>query len=59
MRNSFPLYTVGGVYDHQRALTSDRRVSILTRSATAGLQRYGAHVWSGDGPATWSPPGPP
>ena len=54
MRNSFPLYTVGGVYDHQRALTSDRRVSILTRSAAAGLQRYGAHVWSGDLESTWT-----
>ena len=54
MRNSFPLYSVGGVYDHQRALTSDRRVSILTRSATAGLQRYGAHVWSGDLESNWT-----
>ena len=54
MRNSFPLYSVGGVYDHQRALTSDRRVSILTRSATVGLQRYGAHVWSGDLESTWT-----
>ena len=54
MRNSFPLYSVGGVYDHQRAMTSDRRVSILTRSAAAGLQRYGAHVWSGDLESTWT-----
>ena len=54
MRNSFPLYSVGGVYDHQRALTDTRRVSILTRSATAGLQRYGAHVWSGDLNSTWA-----
>ena len=54
MRNSFPLYSVGGVYDHQRNLTDDRRVMILTRSATAGLQRYGAHVWSGDLESTWT-----
>ena len=40
MRNSFPLYTVGGVYDHQRALTSDRRVSILTRL----VRRPGVHL---------------
>lgn len=53
MLNSFPLYSVGGVYDHQRNLTDDRRVMILTRSATAGLQRYGAHVWSGDLHSTW------
>ena len=54
MRNSFPLYSVGGVYDHQRKVTGDRRVMILTRSATAGLQRYGAHVWSGDLESTWT-----
>ena len=28
-----PLMSVGGVYDHQRAVTSDKRVFILTRSA--------------------------
>ena len=54
MRNSFPLYTVGGVYDHQRKLTDERRVMILTRSATTGLQRYGAHVWSGDLESDWN-----
>ena len=54
MRNSFPLFSVGGVYDHQRAHDPSRRVMILTRSASAGLQRYGAHVWSGDLEANWS-----
>lgn len=54
MRNSFPLYSVGGVYDHQRKLTDERRVMILTRSATAGMQRYGAHVWSGDLESNWN-----
>ena len=53
MFNSFPLYTVGGVHDSQRRDVPDRRVMILTRSATAGLQRYGAHVWSGDLHSTW------
>ena len=53
LRNSFPLYSVGGVYDHQRKLTPARRVFILTRSAAAGLQRYGAHVWSGDLVSSW------
>ncbi|MBN2175146.1 MAG: DUF4968 domain-containing protein, partial [Bacteroidales bacterium] len=41
VRNAFPLMTVGGLYDHQRAVTSDKRVFILTRSAFAGQQRYG------------------
>lgn len=53
VRNAFPLMTVGGVYDHQRSVTSDKRVFILTRSAFAGQQRYGANTWSGDVVASW------
>lgn len=51
--NAFPLMTVGGVFDHQRATTSDKRVFILTRSAFAGQQRYGATSWSGDVQSRW------
>jgi len=51
--NAFPLMTVGGVYDHQRSAISDKRVFILTRSAFAGQQRYGANTWSGDVVASW------
>ena len=54
VRNAFPLMHVGGVYDHQRSVTSDKRVFILTRSAFAGQQRYGSNVWSGDVVASWS-----
>lgn len=53
VRNAYPLMTVGGVYKHQRELTSDKRVFILTRSAFAGQQRYGAQTWSGDIVASW------
>ena len=53
VRNAFPLMTVGGIYDHQRSVTSDKRVFILTRSAFAGQQRYGANTWSGDVVASW------
>ena len=53
VRNAYPLMTVGGVYDHQRAVTSDKRVFILTRSGFAGQQRYGANVWSGDIGSSW------
>lgn len=53
VRNAYPLMTVGGVYDHQRSVTSDKRVFILTRSAFAGQQRYGANTWSGDIVASW------
>ncbi|MCU7552629.1 glycoside hydrolase family 31 protein [Chitinophagaceae bacterium LB-8] len=53
VRNAFPLQHVGGVYDHQRQSTSDKRVMILTRSAFAGQQRYGANTWSGDVHSNW------
>ena len=54
VRNAYPLMTVGGVYDNQRAISSDKRVFILTRSAFAGQQRYGANTWTGDVQATWN-----
>jgi alpha-D-xyloside xylohydrolase len=53
VRNAFPLMTVGGLYQHQRSVTSDKRVFILTRSAFAGQQRYGANTWTGDVVASW------
>jgi alpha-D-xyloside xylohydrolase len=53
VRNAFPLMTVGGVYQHQRAVDSAKRIFILTRSAFAGQQRYGANTWSGDVTASW------
>ncbi|MBN2093255.1 DUF5110 domain-containing protein [candidate division KSB1 bacterium] len=54
VRNAFPLMTVGGLSQHQRSVTSDKRVFILTRSAFAGQQRYGANTWSGDVVASWN-----
>jgi len=53
VRNAFPLMTVGGVGEHQRAASSDKRVFILTRSAFAGQQRYGSMTWSGDVNSSW------
>lgn len=53
VRNAFPLMSVRGVYEHQRAETQEKRVFILTRSAFAGQQRYGSVVWSGDVVASW------
>ncbi len=53
VRNAYPLMSVGGVYDNQRRVSSDKRVFILTRSAFAGQQRYGANTWTGDVQATW------
>ena len=52
--NAFPLEYIKGIYENQRKTTSDKRVFILTRSAFAGQQRYGANSWSGDIDASWS-----
>ena len=54
VRNIYPLMTVGGVYDHQRAADSSHRVFILTRSFFTGQQRYGANTWTGDTQSSWS-----
>ena len=39
--------------EHQRVASSDKRIFILTRSAFAGQQRYGANTWSGDVNSSW------
>ena len=51
--NAFPLMSNKGVYEHQRAVTSDKRVYLLTRCAFAGQQRYAANTWSGDVTCNW------
>jgi len=53
VRNAFPLEHIRGVYEHQRQTTNEKRVTILTRSAFAGQQRFGACNWSGDVVSTW------
>jgi len=49
----YSLMTTRAVYDNHRLATGRKRVFILTRSAFAGQQRYGAATWSGDTFATW------
>lgn len=53
VRNAYPIMTVGGVAEHHLSQTTDKRLFILTRSAFAGQQRYGANLWSGDVVASW------
>ncbi len=53
VRNAFPLCTVEGIYDKQRAADQSKRVFILTRSYFAGQQRTGANTWSGDVSSSW------
>jgi alpha-D-xyloside xylohydrolase len=51
--NAFPLMTTEAVYEGQRAVTGEKRVFILTRSAFSGMQRYAAAAWSGDVHSRW------
>ena len=59
-RNAFPLETVRGIYQSQRATRNeegggrnDKRVFIMTRSSYAGQQHYGSNMWSGDVASSW------
>ena len=54
MLNAYSLPNSKTVYEGQRAAAPDQRVFILTRSAFAGQQHYGAAVWSGDITSTWT-----
>jgi len=53
VKGAYPLMTVGGVYDNQRANDTTKRVFILTRSAWFGSQRTGSNTWTGDVVSTW------
>lgn len=46
--NGYALQNAKGIYEGQRHTRPDQRVFILTRSAYAGMQRYGTATWSGD-----------
>lgn len=52
--NAYSLMNSRSVYEGQRKSSPDKRVFILTRSAFAGQQRYGAATWSGDIVSRWS-----
>jgi len=52
-RLTYPLLVSKSVYEGQRAVTEDKRVCILTRSAFLGQQRYGIINWSGDVGGNW------
>jgi alpha-D-xyloside xylohydrolase len=51
--NTYSLLQAKGVYEGQRNTDPDKRVFILTRSAFAGQQHYGAVTWSGDIVTRW------
>jgi alpha-D-xyloside xylohydrolase len=54
MLNAYSLMNSKTVYEGQRSVAPEQRVFILTRSAFAGNQHYGAAVWSGDISSTWT-----
>jgi alpha-D-xyloside xylohydrolase len=51
--NAYPMENAKGIYEGQRETNPNNRVFILTRSAFAGSQSYGAATWSGDISARW------
>lgn len=51
--NTYALAHAKGVYEHQRAASSEKRVVNLTRSGSPSIQQYGVILWSGDIMATW------
>lgn len=51
--NAYSMQHSKGIYEGQRAATSEKRVINLTRSAFAGQHRYGTITWSGDIAANW------
>lgn len=53
VKNAFSLEHNRGLYEHQRATTSKKRVVLLTRSGFFGQQRYGSNTWSSDVTSSW------
>ena len=53
VKNAYSLMHNNGIASHQKALSKDKRVVILTRSGFIGQQRYGCNTWSGDVTSTW------
>lgn len=52
-RLTYPLFVSKAVYEGQRKTDPAKRVTILTRSAFPGQQRYGTINWSGDIGSDW------
>lgn len=53
VHNAFPLMTNKGIYEHQREVSDDKRLFLMTRSSYLGQQHYGSFSWSGDVVSNW------
>lgn len=53
VHNAFPLMTNKGIYEHQREVSDDKRLFLMTRSSYLGQQHYGSFSWSGDVSSSW------
>lgn len=53
IHNAFALINTKLYHDITREYAPDRRVFILGRTATAGIQRYGSATWTGDVYCDW------
>lgn len=51
--NAFPLVTNKGIYQHQREVSDDKRLFLMTRSSYLGQHHYGSFSWSGDVVSSW------
>jgi alpha-D-xyloside xylohydrolase len=52
--NAYPLMHTKAVFEGQMKASPDKRVTILTRSAFAGQQKYSTIIWSGDIAGEWN-----
>ncbi|MEO6550478.1 MAG: TIM-barrel domain-containing protein [Ferruginibacter sp.] len=52
-RLTYPLFVSKAIYEGQRKADPNKRVTILTRSAFPGQQRFGTINWSGDIGWSW------
>ncbi len=52
--NAYPLLHAKAIYEGQRGVTDEKRVTNLTRAGYTGQQKYGTILWSGDITAKWS-----
>lgn len=52
--SAYSFYHSKGIWDGQRAETSEKRVINLTRSSWVGQHRFGTVTWNGDTCATWA-----